>query len=40
MGSQRLAGHTPADALESGFHELFNVNVLGYLLGRKPAPRR
>ncbi len=27
--------NTPADALESGFHELFNVNVLGYLLGAK-----
>jgi 2,3-dihydroxy-2,3-dihydrophenylpropionate dehydrogenase len=35
MGSQRLTGHDPADALESGFHELFNVNVLGYLLGAK-----
>ena len=31
--------NTPADVLESGFHELFNVNVLGYLLGRKPVPR-
>lgn len=27
--------NTPADSLESGFHELFNVNVLGYLLGAK-----
>ncbi|HBW2221351.1 3-phenylpropionate-dihydrodiol/cinnamic acid-dihydrodiol dehydrogenase [Klebsiella quasipneumoniae] len=26
---------TPAEALENGFHELFNVNVLGYLLGAK-----
>ncbi|TKU40608.1 3-phenylpropionate-dihydrodiol/cinnamic acid-dihydrodiol dehydrogenase [Citrobacter sp. wls714] len=27
--------NTSAEALESGFHELFNVNVLGYLLGAK-----
>ncbi len=26
---------TPAEALENSFHELFNVNVLGYLLGAK-----
>ena len=25
--------NTPAETLETGFHELFNVNVLGYLLG-------
>ncbi|EPY7724138.1 SDR family NAD(P)-dependent oxidoreductase [Escherichia coli] len=27
--------NTPAETLETGFHELFNVNVLGYLLGAK-----
>lgn len=32
--------NTPADALESGFHELFNVNVLGYLLGAKACASR
>ncbi|XPE45338.1 SDR family NAD(P)-dependent oxidoreductase [Shigella flexneri] len=32
--------NTPADSLESGFHELFNVNVVGYCWEPKPAPRR
>ena len=30
----------PQRRSETGFHELFNVNVLGYLLGAKPALRR
>ena len=30
-----VEGNAPAETLETGFHELLNVNVLGYLLGAK-----